>query len=176
VAEKILKAIQRVRAVLAHRTRAGIHTDEPATARLDEGVRVITRHANGTRIATDMPAELGGDGLHVTPGWLLRAGLAACLATRIAMEAAEAGIPLTRLEVSARSTSDARGLLGMMDDQGAPVTPAPSEVQLDVRIGAADVPGERLRAMIERSFHCSPVSAAIERAIPVRLHVDIEAN
>lgn len=176
MAEKILQAMQRVRAVLAQRPRAGIHADEPAIACLEDGVRVITRHANGTQISTDMPGELGGGGNHVSPGWLLRAGLASCLATRIAMEAAASGIPLTRLEVIAKSTSDARGLLGMMGDGGAPITPAPSEVQLGVRIGASDVSDERLRAMIDSSVRCSPVSAALERAIAVRLHVDVEAS
>ncbi|HEY3849879.1 MAG TPA: OsmC family protein [Steroidobacteraceae bacterium] len=176
VAQHILKAMQRVRAALARHPGAGIHADEPAAARWDEGMRVVTRHANGTQIATDMPAELGGEGNQVSPGWLLRAGLASCLATRIAMEAAVAGICLTRLEVIARSTSDARGLLGMTDDGGERVTPAPGEVQLEVRLGATDVARERLRAMIDSSFRCSPVSAALERAVPVGLHVDIEAN
>ena len=176
MAEKILKAMQRVRAVLARRPEAAIHADEPATARWEEGLRVVTRHANGTQITTDMPAELGGEGNQVSPGWLLRAGLASCLATRIAMEAAAAGICLTRLEVTARSHSDARGLLGMTDERGEPVTPAPGEVQLDVSIDAANVPHERLRAMIEASRRCSPVSAALEQALAVRLRVYIGAS
>jgi uncharacterized OsmC-like protein len=176
VAEHILKAIQRVRAVIARRPGAAIHADEPATARWDEGLRIVTRHANGTQITTDMPAELGGEGNQVSPGWLLRAGLASCLATRIVMEAASTGICLARLEVIAKSTSDARGLLDMTGDSGEPVTPAPGEVQLEVRLAATNVARERLRAMIDSSFRCSPVSAALERAVPVRLHIDIEAN
>jgi uncharacterized OsmC-like protein len=176
VAEHISKAMQRVRSILARRPEAGVHADEPATARWDAGVRVITSHANGAQITTDMPTELGGEGNQVSPGWLLRAGLASCLATRIAMEAAAAGIVLTRLEVIARSTSDARGLFGMTGEGGERVTPAPSEVQLEVRISAPNVARERLRAMIDSSFRCSPVSAAVERAVPVRLHIEIEAN
>lgn len=174
--EHIFKAMQRVRAVLARRPQAGIHVDEPATARWDEGMRVTTRHADGMHVTTDMPVELGGAGNQPSPGWLLRAGLASCLATRIAMEAVVAGIPLTRLEVIAKSTSDVRGLLGMMGDAGETVTPAPFDVQLEVHIGASNVPHERLRAMIEASYRCSPVSAAVERAIPVGLRVDIDAN
>jgi uncharacterized OsmC-like protein len=176
VAEQISKAMQRVRTVLAHRPRAGIHADEPATARLDQGLRVITRHANGTQMTTDMPTEVGGEGSQVSPGWLLRAGLASCLATRIAMEAAADGILLTRLEVVAKSTSDARGLLGVKGDTGESITAAPIEVQLEVRLGASNAPRERLRTMIESSFRCSPVSAAIEAAVPVGLQVDIETN
>jgi uncharacterized OsmC-like protein len=176
VGEKILKAMQRLRAVLARRPQAGIHADDPATARWVEGVRVITQHANGTEIATDMPAEIGGEGNQVTPGWLLRAGLASCLATRIAMEAANAQILLTRLEVIAKSTSDVRGLLGMTGEGGEPVTPAPSEVQLEVRVGASNVSRENLRAMIDSSYRCSPVSAAVEGAVAVGLRVAIEEN
>jgi uncharacterized OsmC-like protein len=176
VGEHISKAMQRVRAVLARRPGAGIHADEPATARWDEGLRIVTRHANGTQMTTDMPAELGGEGNQVSPGWLLRAGLASCLATRIVMEAAATGICLTRLEVIAKSTSDTGGLLGMTGDSGERITPGPSEVQLAVRLGATDVAPGQLRAMIDTSFRCSPVSAALERAVPVGLHIDIEAN
>ena len=174
--ERILKAMQRVRAVLARRPQAGVHADEPATARWDEGMRVITSHADGTHVTTDMPAELGGAGNQPTPGWLFRAGLASCLATRIAMEAIAAGILLTRLEVIAKSTSDVRGLLGMMGDADEPVTAAPCEVQLEVHIGASNVAHERIRALVDASYRCSPVSAAVERAIPVGLLVDIDAN
>src|SRR5580698_850833 len=145
--ENISKAMQRVCAVLARRAEAGIHADEPAIARWDEGMRVTTRHENGALVTTDMPVELGGAGDQVTPGWFLRAGLASCLATRIAMEAAAAAISLTRLEVLARSTSDARGLLGMTDDGGKQITPAPSEVQLEVRLGAHNVARELIQAM-----------------------------
>ncbi len=91
------------------------------------------------------------------------------------MEAAAAGILLTRLEVIAKSTSDVRGLFGMVDG-GEPVTPAPSEVHLEVNIGASNAPHERLRALIDASFRCSPVSAAVERAVPVRLHVNLETG
>jgi len=168
--------MQRVRAVLARRPEAGIHADDPAIARWDDGIRVVARHANGMQITTDMPVELGGAGDQVSPGWLLRAGLASCLATRIAMEAAVAAVSLTRLEVLARSTSDARGLLGMMDDRGEKISPAPCEVQLEVRIGAPNVPPERLQAMIEESLRSSPVSAALERVVPVGLHIEFEAS
>jgi uncharacterized OsmC-like protein len=174
--ETISKAMQRVRAVLARRPEVGIHADEPAIARWDQGTRVATRHENGTQVTTDMPVALGGTGDQVTPGWFFRAGLASCLATRIAMEAAAVAISLTRLEVLARSTSDARGLLGMTDNGGEKVTPAPYEVQLEVRIGAHNVARERLQAMIEHSFQCSPVSAAVERAVPVGLRIDFDLD
>ena len=175
-AEDISKAMQRVRVVFARRPEAAIHADEPAVASWEGGTRVVARHANGTQITTDMPVELGGAGNQVSPGWLLRAGLASCLATRIAMEAAATRISLTRLEVLAKSTSDARGLLGMPGDGGAPITPAPSEVRLEVRMVASNVASERLQAMVADSFRCSPVSAAVEGAVPVVLRIEIDPS
>jgi uncharacterized OsmC-like protein len=175
-AENISKAMLRVRTVFARRPEAAVHADEAAVAGWEGGTRVIARHANGTQITTDMPIELGGAGNRVSPGWLLRAGLASCLATRIAMEAAATGVSLTRLEVLAKSTSDVRGLLGMAGDVGVQITPAPREVQLEVRMAAPDVARERLRAMVEESFRCSPVSDAVARAVPVALRIEIDPS
>jgi uncharacterized OsmC-like protein len=175
-AEAISKAMQRVRTVLSRRPEAGIHADDPAVARWGQDLRVVCHHENGTQIATDLPIELGGTGDQVTPSWLLRAGLASCVATSIAMAAAVDGITLTRLEVSARSTSDARGILGMTTELGEPITAGPGEVRLEVRISASGVPRERLQAMIEASHHCSPVSAALLSAVPVALHIEIDTG
>jgi uncharacterized OsmC-like protein len=175
-AETISKAVQRVRDVLSRRPEAGIHADEPAIARWGQGLRVVCTHANGTQIATDLPAEIGGTGDLVTPGWLMRAGLASCVATGIAMRATADGIVLTRLEVSATSTSDARGLFGMTSDLGEPITAGPRELRLEVRIGASGIPRERLQAIIVESHRCSHVSAALENAVPVVLQIEIEPS
>jgi organic hydroperoxide reductase OsmC/OhrA len=175
VSEQISKAMERVRSVFARRPEMAVHADEPATARWDGGLSVVASDANGTHIPTDMPVELGGSGQHLTPGWLLRAALASCLATRIAMEAAAAGITLSRLEVSARSTSDVRGLLGMTD-QGTAISPAPRELQLEVRVATQGAAREQVEAMILKSVSCSPVSAALEGALSVALHTDIESD
>jgi uncharacterized OsmC-like protein len=175
-AERISKAVQRVQDVLSRRPEAGMHADEPAIARWGQDVRVVCTHANGTQIATDLPAEIGGSGDQVTPSWLLRAGLASCLATRIAVGAALEGIVLTRLEVSATSKSDVRGLFGMTTDLGEPITPGPRELRLEVRIGAPDASREKLKAIIDESYHCSPVSAALVQAVPVALQIEIEPS
>jgi uncharacterized OsmC-like protein len=174
-ATTIANALQRARAVFARRPEAAMHRDEPAIACWEHDMRVVSRHANGTQITSDMPRELGGEGDQATPGWLLRAALASCLATRIAMEAAARGIVLTRLEVLAASHSDARGLLGMADAAGERVLPSPCEVQLQVRIAAQNIAEEVLRAAIEDSYRCSPVSAALERAVPVSLRIEVDS-
>jgi uncharacterized OsmC-like protein len=175
-AEDISNAIQRVRTTLARRPRAAIHADDPAIAHWDKGMRVIARHANGTQVTTDMPVELGGEGSQVSPGWLLRAGLASCLATRIVMEAAAAGVSITRLEVLAKSTSDVRGLLDMTGENGSEITPAPADVQVEVKISAPAAPRERLEAIVKNSFRCSPVSAALEKEVPVGLRIEFDPD
>jgi uncharacterized OsmC-like protein len=169
----IASALQRVESVLRRRPATGIHDDAPATARWQTGLRVVTCHANGTQMLTDLPTELGGGGDQVTPGWLFRAGLASCCATRIAMGAAAAGIELSLLEVSAGSRSDTRGLFGMAGGSSEPVGAAPCDVQLLVKIAAPGVPAERLHSLVEDSNRCSPVSAAVRDAIPVAVRVEV---
>jgi uncharacterized OsmC-like protein len=172
-AETIAKSIQRVRALITSRPRAGIHADDPATARWEGSMRVVARHENGTELATDMPIALGGTGGQVSPGWLLRAALASCLTTRIVMAAAAEGIALSSLEARAASTSDARGLLGMMGDSGERIPAGPSRIELEVRIAASGVPAARLRALVEECSACSPVSDALQSAVPVTLRVEV---
>lgn len=172
--EDIAAAVQRVESVLKRRPAAGIHDDAPATARWQTGLRVVACHANGTQMFTDMPAELGGSGDQVTPGWLMRAGLASCFATRIAMEAAVAGIELTLLEVLASSRSDTRGVFGMADVSGEPVGAGPRDVQLLVKIAALGVSAEDLQKLVEDSNRYSPVSAALRDAVSVALRIEVQ--
>jgi uncharacterized OsmC-like protein len=172
----IAAALQRVESVLRRRPAIGIHDDAPATARWQTGLRVVTAHANGMQMLTDLPAELGGGGDQVTPGWLFRAGLASCCATRIAMGAAAAGIELSLLEVSASSRSDIRGLFGMADGSSQPVGAAPCDVQLLVKIAAPGVSAQRLQGLVEDGNRCSPVSAAVRDAIPVAVLVEVDAT
>jgi uncharacterized OsmC-like protein len=172
--QEIAAAMQRVEAVLRRRPEVGLHDDAPATARWQSGTRVVSSHVNGTQLLTDMPTELGGSGDQVTPGWLLRAGLASCLATRIVMGAAVEGFDLTLLEVSAASRSDARGIFGMHEASGEPVCAGPCDVQLLVRIAAPGISPERLRILIEQSNRCSPVSAALRATVPMTLCIEVE--
>ncbi|MDO9074377.1 MAG: OsmC family protein [Rubrivivax sp.] len=169
----IATAVQRVRSVLKRRPETGLHEDAPATARWQGGTRVVASHANGAQVLTDLPSELGGSGDQVTPGWLFRAGLAACATTSIVLKAAAEGIELAALEVRAGSRSDMRGLLGMNDEAGQPVHADPSDLHMQVRI---EVPGEapdRLRALVERAVACSPVPCMVGHANALALHIDI---
>jgi uncharacterized OsmC-like protein len=172
--QRIAAALQRVETALRRRPEAGLHDDAPATARWEGGTKVVSSHGNGSRLSTDMPSELGGSGEHVTPGWLFRAGLASCFATCVAISAAAQGIELSVLEVQARSRSDTRGLLGLLDPEGEPVFAGPGDVQLHVRIFAPGVSSERLRELVEHSRRCSPIPTAVETALPIAVTVDVD--
>lgn len=171
-AQDIAAALQRVKYVFQRRPELALTDDHPATARWEGGMRVVSSHENGTELATDMPAELGGTGDKVTPGWLFRAGLASCASTSIVMAAAADGIELSTLEVRASSRSDARGLFGMADAGGKAVSAAPGDVQLHVRIAARGVSAERLRTLVETGCQRSPIPTAVACATPLALHID----
>ena len=171
--QEMAAAMQRVEAVLQRRPETGIHDDAPATASWQGGTRVVASHANGTRMSTDMPAEFAGSGEGVTPGWLFRAGIAACATTSIALQAARQGIALDTLEVQVRSRSDSRGIFGMADAQGETVCAGPVGVEMSVRVAAAGVAADRVRALIEDSCRCSPIPDAVRRATPFVLHVEV---
>lgn len=168
-------ALERVQTILKRRPESGLHDDAPAAARWQGGTRIVASHANGTRLPTDMPAEFGGTGDEVTPGWLFRAGLASCAATSIVMAAATEGIELSALEVRASSRSDSRGLLGMAGADGQPVFAGPGDLQLQVTVAAPGVPAERLRALVEAGVGRSPIPNALQQATPFALLIDVTA-
>jgi uncharacterized OsmC-like protein len=171
--QPIATAVQRARSVLQRRPKSGIHDDTPATSRWQGGARVVTSHASGAQWLTDMPTELGGSGDQVTPGWLFRAGLAACATTSIVLTAAAEGVELAMLEVQVGSRSDARGLLGMSDEAGQAVYAGPSDMQLQVRVDSRTATAARLRALVERAICCSPVPCMVQQATPLTLQLDI---
>lgn len=171
--ERIAASLERVGAVLRRKPQAGVSDDSAATARWCGGLRTQVSSDKGHVAQTDMPAEIGGEDGAPSPGWLFRAGLASCSATRIAMLAATEGITLSTLEVRATSRSDLRGMLAIPEPDGRPVPAGPLAVALHVRIAAPGVPAERLRALVALAAASSPMSSAVERALPVALQVEL---
>jgi uncharacterized OsmC-like protein len=174
--QDIAAALQRAQLVFQRRPEAGLHDDAPAAVRWDGGTRMVCSHANGKQALTDMPSEFGGSGDQVTPGWLLRAGLASCTATSIAMAAATQKIELTALEVLVSSRSDARGMLGMTNADGTTVYAGPGDMQMRVQISAPGVAPERLRALVEEAHHRAPIFCAVHDPVPVALVVEVGGN
>lgn len=173
--QPIAAALQRVTAALTRRPAAGLHDDATATTRWDGGLRMVTHNADGLQVVTDLPAEVGGAGGAVTPGWLLRAALASCATTCIAMRAAIEGIELTRLEAQVDSRSDLRGLMCMNDSDGNPVSPGPMDMAMRVRVAALGVGPDRLRALVESACRGSPMSCAVETPVPLALQIEVDA-
>jgi uncharacterized OsmC-like protein len=173
--ERIAAALARLESVLRARPTFGDYEETPAIARWQDGLKLSVRHPKkALKVLTDLPAEVGGDGEGITPGWLMRAGAAACAASSILLSAAAEGIELESLEVTAGARSDARGLLGMTDENGAPVSAAYTVVRLLVRISAPGMPRERLQALVERANQRSPVSCALAQAVPLELRIELQ--
>ncbi len=171
--QNIAAALKRVETILQRRPETGLQDDAPATARWEGNTRVVASHSNGTALLTDMPAELGGSGDQVTPGWLFRARLASCAATSIVLVAASEGITLSALAVRATSKSDTRGMLGMEDSDGEAIHAGPGDVQLDINVSAPGVAPERLHAIVQRGIRHSPVPSALQSATPLGLNISI---
>jgi len=171
--EQIAASMQRVVSALRRKPHAGLHDDTAATVRWAGGLRTVARTPAGAEVVTDMPEAMGGEDSAPTPGWLLRTALASCAVTRIAMEAASRGIQLQTLEVQATSRSDLRGLVGVAESDGRRVSAGPLAMDLHVRIGAAGVDADLLRELVASTQACSPVTVALEQALPIGLHVEV---
>ncbi len=170
--EAVARALARATAVLEKRPSAGLHDDAPGLAVWRGGVATVTRHPSGFEAPTDMPGDLGGAGEGVSPGWMVRAGLAACTTTLIAMVAAEEGVKLETLEVRADSRSDTRGALGMTEADGSAVYPGPHDgLTMHVWISAPGVSSERLQALVEKANRRAPMSAALRDAQVLDLRI-----
>jgi uncharacterized OsmC-like protein len=158
--EGIRSAIEKASGYLAENPRAATGTDAAATAVLEEGLRFRVEGPKGN-VTTDMSESVGGGASAPTPGWLLRAALAACDASTVAMEAARDGIEVSDLRVSVESDSDFRGVLGV--DGGA--HPGPLEVRTRIEVAAPEATEEELREIVRRAEQRSPVRDALAREV-----------
>ena len=165
---RIRESIERTSAVLAQDPAKARSTAAPLTARLVGGLSFEVEGAGGETVRTDMPPTVGGEGSAPNPGWLMRAALAACMATVIAMRAARRGIELTTLEVVAESDGDQRRLLGI-DDSAASTT----ALRLKARLGAEGVSEKELRELAAWADAHSPVACALRMPPAISSEVEI---
>jgi uncharacterized OsmC-like protein len=150
------------------------YTDSAATARLadPDGLRVTVSGPNGTVVATDMPVSVGGSDSAASPGWYLRAAEASCVATLIAMRAAQEGVGFDGLEVTVDSESDDRGILGIDDE----VPAGPLRTMVHVQIHSLPIDDEDdgvWRTIVAWAVEHCPVTDAVRRAIPMTVEVDV---
>lgn len=163
----IKSSVENVVTYLKQNPTAARSTDSTARAVMEGGLRCRTEGPSGVVVLTDMPPAVGGEGAAPSPGWLLRAALAACDATMIAMRSAVEGVAVRSLEVTVDSDSDDRGLVGA--DESTPA--GPLAVRVRVRV-ASDASEDRFRAIVEWAERHSPVGDAIRRAVPTSVSIE----
>jgi uncharacterized OsmC-like protein len=164
--DSIRAALERASDYLSEHPEAATASDPVATAFREEGLRFRVE-GPWSPVITDMAKSVGGGASAPTPGWLLRAALAACDATLVAMEAARDGIELTDLEVSVESESDFRGILGVDPS----VQPGPLSLRVGIRLAATDATDDELRAIVKRAESRSPVRDALGRDVPMTTEI-----
>lgn len=165
--ERIQQSLSKLNKHFAGHPQDALSQDAPARAVLESGLRCRVEGPGGVTVVTDMPSAIGGTESAPSPGWLMRAALANCDATLVAMRAAQLGIVLTHLEVTAESESDHRGILGLDDT----VPAGPLGVRVTVRVAADGVSEEQLRELVHWAEQHSPVGDALRRAVPVSVEV-----
>jgi uncharacterized OsmC-like protein len=164
----IRDAIESASGYLKENPEAAAATDAAAVAVREDGLRFRVDGPNGA-LTSDMSKSVGGDASAPTPGWLLRAALAACDATLVAMEAACDGIELTDLKVSVESDSDFRGVLGVDPS----VTPGPLAVRTRIELASSHAGEEQLREIVRRAEAHSPVRDAMVRELSMETEIVI---
>ena len=152
---------------LSQNPKEARYTDSKAIGVLDAGLGVTVTGPSGALVRTDMPESVGGGGSAPSPGWLLRAAQASCLATLIAMRAAQEGLKPGRIEVTVDSESDDRGILGI--DDSVPAGPLSSRALVQVEL--AGPAQDKFDAVMRwADIHC-PVQDAVRRAVPCRVEI-----
>ena len=166
--EAIRTAIEAASAYLIEHRDEARYTDSPAKARVDEGLRVRVEGSNGEVLITDMPGGVGGGGAAPSPGWYLRASVAACVTSLAAMRAAQLGIEGFTCEVEVDSQSDDYGILGL--EPSVPAGPLSLRISIQAKANGSD-PALMAEVANWAVDHC-PVSDAVRRAIPTIVEVN----
>ena len=166
--EAIRSAIEQASSYLGEHPEAATATDSAATAVREDGLR-FRIEGPWSPLTSDMSKSVGGNASAPSPGWLLRAALAACDAALVAMEAARDGIELTDLQVSIESASDFRGVLGVDPS----VHPGPLSMRVQYRLAATNASDEQLRSLVQRAESHSPVRDALTRNVPMTTEITV---
>ena len=161
-------ALQRARQVFLERPGVARKANGSATAAWRGGLRCDISGPAGEKASSDMPSPMGGEGSAPNPGWLLRASMASCTATTIAMRAAMRGIDLKLLEVGVHSENDARGLVGIDG-----VSTAFCGMRISIKIAADDVSEKQLRELAETGESNSPVNCTLREQLPMTVEISV---
>lgn len=165
----VAEAIAKLTKIFTDQPEKARTKNAPATAKLEDSLKFHVTGPAGEKVLTDMPPPMGGTGSGPNPGWLLRAALASCNATVIAMRAAQLGLKLKSLEVTVESDSDNRGLLGVDENVSAGLL----SLRTKVRIGAEDATPAQLREIVAWGEAHSPVGCTIRHAPSATTDVEV---
>jgi uncharacterized OsmC-like protein len=164
----IREAVKNVESYYRTEANPGPQADIPATAVVEEGLRCRIESPDGRAIFTDMPTDVGGSGSANSPGWHLRAALASCDATLLAIRAARAGVDLEHIEVRVEASSDGRGMF--LDDG---ISAGSSDMCIYFRIESSSASREQIEALIAWVEEHSPVGTDVTRAVALRCEIEI---
>ena len=164
-------ALQRARQAFLERPGVARKATTPATAVWRGGLRCDISGPRGEKASTDMPRGIGGEASAPNPSWLLRASMASCTATAIAMRAAMLGVELKLLEVKVDSEADARGLVGIDG-----VSTALCEMRMSIKIAADNVSADQLRGLAEVAESISPVNCTLRERPPITVEISVDAS
>ncbi|NQW14426.1 MAG: OsmC family protein [Rhodobacter sp.] len=167
--EHIRNSVNDVITYLKENPQDALSTSSPITAVMEDGLRCRATGAEGQSMVTDMPKAVGGGSSAPSPGWLSRAALATCDATRIALRAAELGLALDTLEVTTDSVDDDRGLFGI--DKS--VRAGSLSIRTRVTIGATGVDEKTLREIVDYAVTHSPVADSCRDETPSTVEITI---
>ena len=168
--DAIRSAIEGARAYLSEHPDEARYTDSAATALIEGGLRIRVTGPADEELVTDMPGAVGGGASAPSPGWYLRAAVAACVTSLAVMRAAQLGIAGFGCEVDVDSESDDRGILGLDDS----VPAGPLSTRVAVRAWSTDADPDRLHEVAEWAVAHCPVSDAVRRAVPLTVDVEVE--
>ena len=163
----IKDAVAHASAYLTEHPDEARYRDSPAIARISSGLAASVTGPAGESVTTDMPAGIGGGASAPSPGWLMRAAAASCVASLIAIRAATIGAAIGPIEVTVDSESDDRGILGLEDgiDAGA------LSMKVVVSVGGTDVGPDGVRELVDWAIRHCPVTDTIARAVPVEVEM-----
>ena len=163
----IADAVARASAYLTEHPDEARYRDSAATARIDAGLVATVSGPGGESTSTDMPAGIGGTATTVSPGWLLRAAAASCVASLIVIRAAALGITIGPVEVTVDSESDDRGILGL--DESVPA--GALSMKVVVSIGDPSPADDARRDLVDWALAHCPVTETVSRAVPISVEL-----
>jgi uncharacterized OsmC-like protein len=167
--EHIRLAIESLKERFIKFPEKAVGPDSPALARLANDLSVTVEAPSGYSVTTAMPKGLAGTGEAPTPGWFMRAGVASCTATAIAMRAAELSVPIQQVEVAVESLSNNAGGFDISDD----IPAGPLETTMRITVASDVAPKEALEEIVRWAVEHSPVADALKRPIPLTVDVTV---